>query len=321
MSTVQAFFAALAAVILFLYGLQGFARELQAVGGEALKDWLGRVTTSRLRGFLLGATATAVVQSSSAITSLAVTLVDATVISFRASLGIVLGANVGTTATAWLVSLKLTGIGPVFIVTGALVSALPIRASVGGKAAFYFGLIFLALDLVSNELGPLRENPAFAGWLALAEAPWRGVLIGAVLTAMVQSSSVTTGVGILLVQQGVLPAEAAIPIVMGANIGSTATALIVSLGMTAVARATAVVNFLFNAVGVLFYYPFLDTFSRLVTDAVAGPAMAVAWAHLLFNLTVALLFLSTLGWLEPPLQRYLAPAGESGQRRESRPQL
>jgi Na+/phosphate symporter len=119
MSTVQGLTAALSAIILFLYGLQAFSSELQVVGGDSLKSWLGRVTANRVRGFLVGALATAIVQSSSAITALAVTLVDAGVISFRASLGVLLGTNVGTTATAWLVSFKLTGMGPMFIVLGA----------------------------------------------------------------------------------------------------------------------------------------------------------------------------------------------------------
>src|SRR6185369_1135501 len=130
MTQLQGLTAALSAIVLFLYGLQAFSSELQAVGGNALKSWLGRVTANRLRGFLVGAFATAIVQSSSAITALAVTLVDAEVISFRASLGVLLGANVGTTATAWLVSFKLTGIGPAFIVLGALVSMLPSRIRV-----------------------------------------------------------------------------------------------------------------------------------------------------------------------------------------------
>jgi Na+/phosphate symporter len=138
MTALQGVTAAVSAIVLFLYGLQGFSSELQVVGGETLRRWLGRVTASRWSGFLIGAVATAVVQSSSAITALAVTLVDASVISFRSSLGVLLGANVGTTATAWLVSFKLTGIGPVFIVVGALLSILPARVRVVGKAVFYF---------------------------------------------------------------------------------------------------------------------------------------------------------------------------------------
>jgi phosphate:Na+ symporter len=303
MTPFQGLTAALSAIILFLHGLQGFSKELQTVGGDALERWLGRVTANRLRGFLVGAAATAIVQSSSAMTALAVTLVDAGVISFRASLGVLLGANVGTTATAWLVSFKLTSIGPAFIVFGALISILPARVRVIGKAVFYFGLIFFALDLISVQLRPLQNSPLFREWLALADTPWMGVVAGMIFTALVQSSSVTTGLAILLVQQGTLAPEAAIPIVIGANVGSTSTALIAGFGMSSTARATAMTNFLFNAAGMLAFLPFLKPFARAVVELAGNPGMAVATAHLIFNLTIAFVFLATLDWVEPFLHR------------------
>jgi len=302
----QGLIAALSAIVLFLFGLQGFSSELQTVGGDALQSWLKRVTANRGRGFLIGAFATAILQSSSAITALVATLVDTTVISFRASLSVLLGANVGTTATAWLVSFKLTGIGPAFIVLGALISTLPTRVRVFGKAVFYFGLIFFALNLISAELKPLQDRPAFREWLALAEAPWLGVLAGLVLTAIVQSSSVTTGMAILLVQQGILGPQAAIPIVIGANVGSTSTALMASLSMSPVARATAFANLLFNAAGMLIYLPFLTPFSHAMVDMTGDPGAAVASAHLIFNLTIAFVFLVTLDWVEPRLRACLS---------------
>ena len=305
MTPLQGLTAALSAIVLFLFGLQGFSSELQAVGGDALQSWLRRVTANRWRGFLIGAFATSVLQSSSAITALAVTLVDTAVISFRASLSVLLGANVGTTATAWLVSFKLTGIGPAFIVLGALISTLPARVRVIGKAVFYFGLIFFALNLISVQLKPLQDSPSFREWLALAETPWTGVLAGLVLTAIVQSSSVTTGMAILLVQQGILAPQAAIPIVVGSNVGSTSTALIAGFSMNPVARATAFANLLFNSAGMLIYLPFLRPFSLALVDLAGDPSTAVALAHLIFNLTIGFIFLITLDWVEPCLRGWL----------------
>lgn len=187
MTWLQVLFSAVAVIILFLFSLQSFSHELQTVGGETLKAWLGRATANRWKGLLAGAAATALVQSSSAVSALAVALVDAGVISFKASLGVLLGASIGTTSTAWLVSFKLTTMGPYFIVLGALVSLLPFRYSFLGKAIFYFGVIFFALNLVSDRLKPLSEVPAFREWLGRAEAPWLGVLVGIVFTALVQS--------------------------------------------------------------------------------------------------------------------------------------
>lgn len=286
----QGLFSAISAIVLFLFSLQSFSQELQVAGGETLRKWLGRVTANRWQALLVGAGTTALVQSSSAVTALAVTLADADIISFKASLGILLGANVGTTTTAWLVSFKLTEIGPYFILAGALISMLPIRFSFLGKSVFYFGLIFFALNLVAIGLKPLSHVPAFQEWLTRSETPWLGVLIGMVFTALVQSSSVTTGLAILLVQQGLLPAVAAIPIVMGANIGTTSTGIIASLAMKPVARATAAANLLFNVGGVLIFLPFLRPFSRLIVDSFGAGGMSVAWAHLIFNVTVALVF-------------------------------
>jgi len=295
----QGLFSAIAAIALFLFSLQSFSLELQTAGGDKLRTWLARVTAGRWQGLLAGAGATALVQSSSAVTALAVALVDAGVITFKASLGILLGANIGTTTTAWLVSFKLTDIGPYFIIAGALISILPFRFSFLGKSVFYFGLIFFALNLVSNHLKPLSYSSVFQEWLARAEAPWLGVLIGLAFTALVQSSSVTAGLAILMVQQGLLPAVAAIPIVIGSNIGTTSTGLIASLGMKPVARATAAANLLFNAAGVLIYFPFLRPFSRLMVNQFGAGSMSVAWAHLIFNLTIGIAFTLLLNKIEP----------------------
>lgn len=133
------------------------------------------------------------------------------------------------------------------------------------------------------------------------------MLLGLVFTALVQSSSVTTGLAIILVQQGVLPPQAAIPIVIGANVGSTSTALLASLAMNATARAAAIAGFLFNAVGVLLYFPFITPFSNWVIAAFESPGRAVAGAHLIFNLTIGLLFLALLDWIAPRLAARLLP--------------
>ena len=122
---------------------------------------MGRLTRGPIRGVLLGAIAAAIVQSSSAVVALTIALVDAGILTFRSSLGVVLGANVGTTSTAWLISLRLTAIGPFFIVLGAILSLLPTRAQIFGKAASYFGFIFFGLELVSGTLRPLTEAPFF----------------------------------------------------------------------------------------------------------------------------------------------------------------
>jgi phosphate:Na+ symporter len=286
MSNLRVLLASVSAIVLFLFGLEGFSQELQRLGGATLSKWLEKLTKSSWRAMLLGAVATAVIQSSSAVTSLTVALVDTGSISFRSSLGVLLGANVGTTSTAWLVSLKLTSIGPFFIVLGALLSALPIRLKMLGKVAFYFGFIFFSLDVVSYTLKPLAESPVFTELLSRSSSPLAGVIAGLLITAIVQSSSITTGLCVLLVQQNLMPVTAAIPIVIGANIGTTTTALVASIKMQKTARRVAFANLCFNIFGVLLFLPFLGTFALRTVQLAGDPGMAVAWAQLTFNLVM-----------------------------------
>lgn len=307
MDALQLPFGILAAIMLFLYGLQGFAREVQAHGQATLQGWFGTVTRHRLTGFLLGAVSTAIVQSSSAVSSIAVALVGSGVISFRQSLAVLFGANVGTTATAWLVAFKLTGLGPIFLVIGGVVSMLPGRLQVVGKSLFYFGFIFFSLGLISQSLAPLQASPAFAAWLQVVESPWAGILAGMVITLVLQSSSVTTGLIIVLVQQGLMTGEVAIAVVIGANLGSTGTALLASLPLQREARRAALANVLFNVGGLLMWAPFIPWLARTVTEAMDTPAMAVALAHVVFNLSTALVFLVLLKPFAAGVDRLMPP--------------
>ena len=305
MSNFRVLLSITSAIVLFLYGLGAFSQEIQAVGGETLKKWLGRLTQKRWLAVLLGALATAIVQSSSAITALTVALVDAGSMTFNSSLGVLLGANIGTTSTAWLVSLKLTSIGPFFIVFGTLLSALPTRFKILGKAAFYFGFIFFSLDVVSFTLKPLAQNPVFADALSRSSTPLLGALAGIVITAIVQSSSITTGLCILLVQQNIMLATAAIPVVIGANIGTTATALVASIKMQRTARRVAVANLCFNAFGVLLFLPFLGWFAAKMVELAGEPGMAVAWSQLIFNVVMTLAILLVLRIFERRLEPFV----------------
>jgi phosphate:Na+ symporter len=192
------------------------------------------------------------------------------------------------------VSLKLTSIGPFFIVLGTLLSALPTRFKMLGKVAFYFGFIFFSLEVVSFTLKPLAQNPVFTEVLSRSSTPAMGVLAGLIVTAIVQSSSITTGLCILLVQQNLMPVAAAIPIVIGANVGTTATALVASIKMQTTARHVAMANFCFNFFGVLLFLPFLSRFARKVVELAGDPGTAVAWAQLTFNVVMVIVVLILL---------------------------
>jgi Na/Pi-cotransporter len=218
---------------------------------------------------------------------------------------VLLGANVGTTVTAWLVSFKLAGLGAIFVVLGIAMSMVSWRYAAVGRCVFYFGLILFSLDLVGYALKPLQNHPYVQSLVAIAKNPILGVLIGAFLTAIIQSSSVVVGLGVLFAKSGILGPAAVIPIVVGANLGSTSTALLASLGMKVNARRAAVANMIFNGLGVLVVLPFLGPISEFFASKISDPGIAVAWAHLSFNLMASALGFAAMS----PIERLVARVG------------
>jgi phosphate:Na+ symporter len=291
METVQVLLAGLTAVVLFIFGLEHFSAEIEQISGERFRRSLARATRIPVVGVLIGALVTAVIQSSSATSVIAIGLVNAGVLSFKNSVGIIFGANVGTTVTAQLVAFKLTAFAPLFILVGFVLSLIPSRASIFSKAIFYFGFVFFSLNLISSALQPLQNQPALVDYLLQPQHPLLAILVGCLFTALIQSSSVTTGLAIIFTQQGLLGLENAVPIIMGANIGTTATALIAMFNMDLAAKKTALSHFLFNVGGVLVFLPVLLFWGDRLGEIGTEPAIALANIHLLFNLATSILFL------------------------------
>jgi phosphate:Na+ symporter len=157
--------AGLTAVILFIFGLDHFSAEIQRISGERFRRFLGRATRIPIVGVALGALITAVIQSSSATSVITISLVNAGVLSFKNSVAIIFGSNIGTTVTAQLVAFKLTSFAPWLIIFGFVLSLMQNRLSIFGKSIFYFGFVFFALNLISNSLAPLQNNPTFVSFL------------------------------------------------------------------------------------------------------------------------------------------------------------
>ena len=283
--------AGLTAVILFVFGLENFSAEIEQISGERFRKFLARATNLPVIGVLIGAFVTAVIQSSSATSVIAVSLVNAGVLSFKNSVGIIFGANVGTTVTAQLVAFELTAFGPIFIMVGFVLSFVRSRISIFGKSIFYFGFVFFSLNLISVALEPLKHESTLINYLVQPQNPLIAVLAGGLFTAAVQSSSVTTGLAIIFTQQGLLSLENAVPVIMGANIGTTATALIAMLNMDVAAKKTALSHFIFNVGGVLLFLPVLLLYGSKLNAFSINPAVALANIHLVFNVTTSLIFL------------------------------
>ena len=282
------------AVILFIFGLEHFSEEIERVSGDRFRRFLSHATRIPVIGVLIGAVVTAVIQSSSATSVIAVSLVNAGVLSFRNSVGIVFGSNVGTTVTAQLVAFKLTAFAPLLIIAGFLISLTRSRLSIFGKSIFYFGFVFFSLNLIASTLEPLQGSPTLIHYLVEPRHPLTAVLIGCLFTALVQSSSVTTGLAIIFAQQGMLSLENAVPLIMGANIGTTATALIAMLNMDLAAKKTALSHLFFNVGGVALFLPFVLLFGDQLGRLGDDPAIALANFHLVFNVGACLIFLALI---------------------------
>ena len=283
--------AVVPAVILFLYGIENFSDEVRHVAGERFRTILQNATKTSLRGAFAGAAVTALVQSSTATTIIAVGLVNAGAISFLASLGLVIGANVGTTLTAQLVAFKLTAFAPLIVIAGFMLSLIRTPYRAYGKPVFYFGLVFYSLNLISSIVAPLQDDPEVLSLLSMTDDILIAIIIGFIITNLFQSSSVTTGLIVVMAQSGLINASQALPILLGANIGTSTTGLVVSLNMNTAAKRTATAQFLFNFLGVLLFLPFIDNFSLLIEDLGGTAAQQVANAHLIFNSTCAVIFL------------------------------
>lgn len=299
-------FTILAAIMLFLHGLASFSEEVTRLGGERLRTILRKATRPDWRGAITGALATAVVQSSSAVTSMAVGLAHNKTVSPRGALSIMIGAHVGTTLTAWLIAFKVAGLGPVFVTLGGLWSLFGPRPwRPYGKPLFYFGIIFLALELISQALAPLATNPQLTEWQAALDSPALALIFGAVLTALVQSSSVVSGLAVIAVSDEILVPSVAIWMVAGANIGTTSTALLASTALDITSRRLALLNTGSIMLGILIFATILQPVIAIILASGLNPSQQVAMVHTVFNLAASIITLLLLPYLWPKISRWL----------------
>jgi phosphate:Na+ symporter len=282
----------LASVFLFLFSITKFSSQLQMKAGERFKDIIRSVTSTPIRGTLAGTLVTALVQSSTATTVMVVSLVNAGLLTFGNSLGVIFGANIGSVITSQLLAYNLSFIAPYIVIFGFLLQYTKSRFAKWGKPIFYFGLIFFSFAIVTQFVEPLQSSPAILEIFSKISGLGIALGVGILLTVLFQSSTITTGLSLVLVAQGLLTFDQAVGIVLGANIGTTSTALIAAIPMDIMARRAAVAHFLFNLVGVLIIIPFLSPFSSAIEFLGGSSAQQVANMHLVFNVLSAIIFLA-----------------------------
>jgi len=294
---------------LFLYGMFTLSEGLQKLAGDRLKKTMELFTKSPLRGVATGAVFTAIIQSSSVTTVTLLGLINAGLVSLQQSVGVILGADIGTTITAQLVAFKVGKFALPIIAIGFLLKVIAKNEKIKylGEAIFGFGILFVGMNFMSDGVGPLKASAYVMGLLVdFGKTPFFGILAGAIFTAIIQSSSATSGLVIAMSMQGLLSLEAAIALMLGANIGTCATALLASIGASLSAKRAAMIHLLFKVVGVLIIVIPLPFFVRLAAATSSSLPRQIANAHTIFNVGITLLFLP-LGFLIVKLVKIIVP--------------
>ena len=288
-------FSILGGTALLLYGVRLVGEGLQRAAGTRLRHVLSTLTGNRFKALLVGAGVTAVLQSSSATTVMLVGFASAGLLSLRQTIGVILGADVGTTVTVQLLAFDLLSLSPLVVFIGWLVWATTKGTpKYVGQAILGFGFLFLGMKLVADGTAPLEQSVLFRDLLtALTNQPLILLVIAAAFCGLVRSSAATIGLALSLGATGILPLAGAIPIIFGANIGTAVTALIAAIGQNAEARRVATAHAVFKVVGVALFYPFMAPFADLVSHTAPDVQRQIANAHTIFNVIVAALFLPT----------------------------
>jgi len=287
-------FGVLGGLGLFIYGIREMSEGLHKASGEKMRKVLHSLTGGPKRGVLVGVGITSLIQSSSATTIMVVGFVNAGLMTLTQSLGVIFGANIGTTITAQLIAFKLTDYALPIIGIGMIMSITAKRKPYKNIAECLlgFGILFLGLSILTQVIKPLGDSPVFKDILVnLSINPVLGVLAGAFVTAIFQSSSVTTGMILGLSMAGLIDLGTALPLILGCNVGTCVTAVIASFGTSIGARRAAVAHVIFNIAGVLIFLPFLGLFRRLVSFTSADVTREIANAHTLFNVINTLIFI------------------------------
>ncbi|HEX9016657.1 MAG TPA: Na/Pi cotransporter family protein [Chloroflexota bacterium] len=282
------------AVGLLLFGMHVISEALQRVAGQRLRHLLSSLGRNRLAGVATGIVITAALQSSNATTLMVVGFARAGLMSLRESIGLILGADIGTTLTVQLLAFRIYDYALLLVAIGAALFLSSRRQGPRdvGQAILGFGLVFFALRVIIETMSPVRDNQLIRELFAsLGDAPLLAILVAAVFAAVTTSSAATIGIVLVLAADGILPIKAAVPLVLGANIGTSIPAFLSGVGANPEARRVALVNVLFKGAGVLLFLPFTGQVADLMALTAPDPARQVANTHTLFNVIITLAFL------------------------------
>ena len=292
---------------LFLYGMQMMSNGLEAAAGNKMKSILEKLTSNRIKGVLVGAGITAVIQSSSATTVMVVGFVNSGLMTLQQAVWIIMGANIGTTITGQLIALDIGAIAPLFAIigVGAIMFSKNEKVHHISSIIAGLGILFIGMDMMGTAMEPLQESEAFINLMTQFSNPLIGILVGAVFTAVIQSSSASVGILQALASTGMIPLSSAVYVLFGQNIGTCITAVLASIGTKVNARRTTIIHLMFNIIGTAIFTVIcmVTPYVSLIESLTPGnPVAQIANAHTIFNIVTTLILL--------PFGTYMARAAE-----------
>lgn len=298
------FFSLLGGLGLFLLGMKDMSEGLEKAAGARMRGILEFFTKNRFIGMMVGILFTAVVQSSSATTVMVVSFVNSGLMTLLQATGVILGANIGTTVTGQLIAFNLSDIAPLFVIIGVVMVMFCKKVKVKnvGEVILGFGILFLGLSIMGDAMTTIKESPHIVELLKSLRNPFAAMMVGFVITAILQSSSATVGIVILMASQGLLAFTICPFLVLGCNMGSCVSALIASLGGNKDAKRAAMIHFLFNVVGSAVSFVILLFALTPITDAIMhmsgnDPARAVANVHTIMKVFEVAILFPFMGWI------------------------
>ena len=287
MTIIESIIFFLAGMGLLMYGIKIMGEGLELAAGAKLKSLLEKMTSNRFFAVIVGFVITALIQSSTATTVMVVGFVNTGIMNLTQAIGVIMGANIGTTTTSVLVSLNLSSFAPVAIAIGVMMLLFSKKNMVKhiGTAVAGFGMLFLGMHLMKTAMEPLQDAPMFREWLINAKNPLLGIVIGAAIAALIHSSAASMGILQALASQGLIPLHFAVFVIYGQNIGTCVTSLISSIGTKTNSRRTAVMHAMFNIIGTVIFIllTYFVPFTAIVEKMSSNPMMQISLVHILFN--------------------------------------
>ncbi len=302
----------IAGLVLFLLGIEHLAEAFGSLAADRVRTMVSRLTVSPLAGVGTGAVACTILDSSSVTIVMVIAMIEGGLMSFTQALGVVMGANIGTTAGSQIIAFQVHEYAPIALLAGLLLKlgGRSQRQRQIGGVLLGFGLLFFGLEHLGGAVRPIRNDPAWMAWLAgLGEVPIKGAMAGCIFTLIIQSSSATVGMAIVLAAESLIPLSAGVAIMLGAEIGTTGTAILATLGRSRPAVRTALFHLFFNVSTVILGLVFVEQLTGFASWLTPGGSTArhVANAHVAFNVLGLLLFLPLVGLAAKALYRLVPP--------------